>query len=180
MLSRVRRLEELSVGILDGFTCGDDWTDNWLADRAGGQLKSGLCAMHVGLDKDDAPIGFFTLSTCQIMPTDALQKKHHGSNRTPFGALCIGELAIRADLRDRGLGYRTQLLNHAIFLACDIAHVAGVSLIAVSPHSDDEHLLRWYRHNGFVASPTGSRYYMPIRKAKERIGALGEDYFHFG
>ena len=67
MLSRVVRLEELDEGVLDGFTCGDEWMDNWLANKASRQLKSGLCAMHVGLDEDGSVIGFFTLATCQVI-----------------------------------------------------------------------------------------------------------------
>lgn len=179
MLSRVARFEDLDESVLDGFTCGDVWMDGWLANKASRQLKSGLCAMHVGLGEDGLPIGFFTLATCQVMPTDVLKKERHGYNRMPFGALLIGELAVRADLRGSGLGYGVQLLNHAIFIACNISHDAGVAFIVVDPLGGNEHICRWYQHNGFVASPGGSRHYMPIRKARERIDALGEDYFRF-
>lgn len=102
MLRRVARLEELDEGVLDGFACGDDWMDCWLANKADRQLKSGLCAMHVGLDEEGSPIGFFTLTSCQVIPTDVLKRERHGYNRIPFGALLIGELAVRADLGGSG------------------------------------------------------------------------------
>lgn len=34
MLNRVVRYEELDEGVLDGFTCGDEWMDDWLANKA--------------------------------------------------------------------------------------------------------------------------------------------------
>ena len=179
MLSKVVRLEELDEGVFDGFTCGDDWMDNWLANKASRQLKSGLCAMHVGLDEEGSPVGFFTLAACQLMPTDVLKRERHGYNRMPFGALLIGELAVRSDLRG-GLGYGAQLLNHAIYVACNISHDVGVSFLVVDPLGGNEHICRWYQHNGCVPSPQGSRHYMSMRKAKEHIDALGEDYFLLG
>lgn len=180
MLRRVSRLSELDPSVLDGFTCGDEWMDDWLTRKAPRQLAGGLCVMHVGLDEDGKAVGFFTLSNCQLEPACISRKERHGFNRTPFGAFLIGEIAVREDLRHTEYGYGVRLLNHAIKLACDIAKDVGASFVVVDPRDGDEGLCRWYRRNGFVCSPEGFRHYLPIRTARDRLDRLGDDYFVFG
>ena len=51
VLKRVSRLSTLDSDILDGFTCGDEWMDDWVSRKAPRQLSCGLCVMHVGLDE---------------------------------------------------------------------------------------------------------------------------------
>lgn len=180
MLSKVSRLEDLDDGILDGFKSGNDWIDDWLANKSRRQIDHDLCMVHVGVDESGDPIGFFTLSVCQIVPADVSRRERHGFSKMSFGALLIGELAVRSDLRHCGMGYGTRLLRHAIHLGCDISRDAGVSFIVVDPLDGDEDLCRWYQHIGFkAAAGGGSRHYLPIRTAREIVAELGEDYFAF-
>lgn len=180
MLSRVARLEDLDDGILDGFLSGDAWMDDWLENKSRRQIDHGLCSVHVGIDDNGEAVGFFTLSTCQIIPADVSRRERHGFNNTAFGALLIGELAVRSDLRHCGLGYGTKLLHHAIRLACDISRDAGVSFVVVDPLGGDDDLCRWYQHIGFkAASGGGFRHYLSIRAAREMVEKLGKEYFVF-
>lgn len=179
MLSRVVRFSELDPSVLEGFSCGDEWMDDWLVRKAPRQLKSNLCVMHVGLDEKGAAAGFFTLSNCQLEPTTVAKRERHGFNRTPFGAFLIGELAVRSDLRHTEYGYGVRLLNHAIKLACDLALDVGASFIAVDPREGNERLCQWYQRNGFVRAPEGFRHYLPIKRARVELEKLGEEYFVF-
>lgn len=179
MLSRVVRADGLDPSIFDGFSCGDEWMDDWLARKAPRLLSNGLCVMHVGLDEEGKAVGFFTLSVSQIEPSGVTRKDRHGFSRTPFGAFLIGEIAVRADLRHSEYRYGVRLLNHAIRLACDLALDAGASFIVVDPLGGDDHLCGWYQRNGFKCAPEGFRHYLPIRLARERLRDYEDDCFVF-
>lgn len=179
MLKKVSRLSKLDPGILDGFTCGDEWMDDWVSRKALRQLSHGLCVMHVGLDEHDIPVGFFTLANCQIGASDISRRERHGFQRTPFGSLLIGEIAVRADLRHSDYHYGVRLLNHAVKIACDLSLDSGIAFIVVDPRDGNDRLCRWYQSNGFVCTPEGFRHYMPIRVAREQVAKLGDEYFVF-
>jgi GNAT superfamily N-acetyltransferase len=133
--------------ILDDFSCGEAWLDEWLKKRALRNQASGASRCFVIAD-GRAVVGYYCLSAGAIGHV-AAPKSMRRNMPDPLPVLLLGRLAIDRNRQNTGLG--RALLRDAMLRAVHIASDAGVFAILV--HALSDAAKRFYMSRGFVESP---------------------------
>lgn len=137
---------------LDAFSCGKDELDQWLKARARRNEAAGHSRTYVLTEAgDDRVIGYYALAAGALARSGA-PKRFQRNAPDPIPVIILARLAVDAAFRDRHSGTGRWLLKDALLRAAasaDIVAARGVSVQAL-----DEEAARFYRHFGFVASPS--------------------------
>ena len=129
----------------DGFECGSEALNRYLARQAGQDVRKRVAACYIAMAVEtDEIAGFYTLSAAQI---DFSALGDDWTKRMPrypdVPAVRLGRLAI--DLRHQGKGLGSTMLVDAVRRILD----ADIAAAMVVVDAKDENAARFYLHHGF-------------------------------
>jgi GNAT superfamily N-acetyltransferase len=102
----------------------------------------------------------------EVRHVDAPVRVAKGMPRYPIPLLVLARLAVHSNWQGRGIG--AGLLLDALGRALQVADIVGVRSLAV--HAKDDAAARFYRHFGFMPSPTDSRHLFMLMKDIRAVG----------
>lgn len=133
--------------LLDGFDCGNDALNAWLAGRARRNQIEGSSRTWV-VTADDRVVAFYASSTAVVLRAHATGRAARNQPE-PIPALLLGRLAVDESWQGRGLG--SALLKHFILKSLEIAQITGVRVLLV--HAKTGEAAAFYSRYGFEPSP---------------------------
>ncbi|AWN51239.1 GNAT family N-acetyltransferase [Methylobacterium sp. 17Sr1-1] len=139
--------------IVDGFTCGHPALDRFLIRHALQAQAANSARTYVALESAEV-VGFHTLIAGEVQHANAPDRIVKGMPRHPIPLLILARLAVHTRLQGKGLG--ASLLRDALDRALQAIDLIGARALAV--HAKDEAAASFYRHFGFVPSPTDPRH----------------------
>jgi predicted GNAT family N-acyltransferase len=142
--------------------------DSYLKERAGKDVKRGLCSVHI-LVEDTTIIGFYTLSpfTLQMSEIPADIAKKYPSNLL-LPCWLIGRLAVDIHFQKQKFG--ELLLNDALLTALTLSEKAGGYCVIVD--AKNENVKPFYRKYGFKPILDDAlRMYLPLSLISKRNNA---------
>lgn len=135
------------------FACGQTDLDRFLTRHALQALQAGSALTYVGLSTQ-AVIGFYTLVVGAVRHAGAPERVIKGIPRHPLPLMALARLAVHRDWRGRRIG--SGLLLDALMRNLQATDIGGIRALAVQVK--DETAASFYRHFGFVPSPTDARH----------------------
>lgn len=154
------RIEKLHrTHAVEEFTCGQPELDRFLIRHALQAQQAGSALTYVGLS-DKAVIGFYSLVVGEVRHADAPERVVKGMPRHPIPLMVLARLAVHSDWQGRRIG--AGLLLDALTRTLQAADIGGIRALAV--HAKDEAAASFYRHFGFMPSPTDKRHLFMLIK----------------
>ncbi len=148
------RIEKLRrTHAVEGFDCGRPELDRFLIRHALQAQQANSSQTYVALS-NAAVVGYYTFVVGQVEHAEAPARVVKGMPRHPVPLMVLARLAVHKDWQSRGLG--AGLLRDALDRTLQVADIAGVRALAV--HAKDDAAASFYRHFGFVESPTDPRH----------------------
>jgi GNAT superfamily N-acetyltransferase len=138
---------------VEEFTCGQPELDRFLIRHALQAQQMNSSQTYVGLS-DKTVIGFYTIVAGEVRHADAPERVVKGMPRHPIPLLILARLAVHSEWQGQGIG--AGLLLDALGRTLQVADIVGVRSLAV--HAKDDSAAAFYRHFGFVPSPTDARH----------------------
>lgn len=160
-------IEKLSRShVVEPFTCGQPDLDRFLVRHALQAQQSNSSQTYVAV-RDGEVLGFYTFVAGEVQHADAPERVVKGMPRHPIPLLVLARLAVHSKLQGCGVG--AGLLLDAVGRALQVAEVIGVRALAV--HAKDDGAAAFYRHFGFIPSPTDPRHlFMLIKDIRSAAG----------
>lgn len=161
------RIEKLNrTHAVEEFTCGQPELDRFLIRHALQAQQASSSQTYVGVS-DKTVVGYYTIVAGEVRHADAPERVVKGMPRHPIPLLILARLAVHSDWQGRGIG--AGLLLDALGRTLQVADIVGVRSLAV--HAKDDAAAAFYRHFGFVPSPTDSRHlFMLIKDIRAAAG----------
>lgn len=163
------RIEALSAAHdRQGFSCGVEALDGYLARQAGQDMRRRVSNCFVALPEGGAAItGYYTLAAASIPVQDLPQEQTRRLPRYPvLPAVLIGRLAV--DQRFKGQQLGAALLFDAILRALR----AEPAVLTVLVDAKDDTAASFYRHHGFEGfSARPQTLFLPIDTAARLLQA---------
>ena len=154
------RIEKLNrTHAVEEFTCGRPDLDRFLIRHALQAQQMNSSQTYVALS-DKIVIGFYTIVAGEVRHIDAPERVIKGMPRHPIPLLVLARLAVHSGWQGRGIG--AGLLLDALGRVLQVADIIGVRAIAV--HAKDDSAAAFYRHFGFMPSPTDDRHLFMLIK----------------
>ncbi len=151
---------------VEQFTCGQPELDRFLIRHALQAQQSNASQTYVAVG-DGEVVGFYTIVAGEARHADAPERVVKGMPRHPIPLLVLARLAVHINAQGRGLG--RGLLLDALERTLQVADVIGVRALAV--HAKNEPAAAFYRHFGFMPSPTDPRHlFMLIKDIRVAAG----------
>jgi GNAT superfamily N-acetyltransferase len=144
---------------VEDFTCGEPELDRFLIRHALQAQQMNSSQTYVGVS-DKTVIGFYTIVAGEVRRVDAPERVVKGMPRHPIPLLVLARLAVHSNWQGHGVG--AGLLLDALGRVLQVADIVGVRAIAV--HAKDDSAAGFYRHFGFMPSPTDSRHLFMLMK----------------
>lgn len=144
---------------VEQFTCGQPELDRFLIRHALQAQQSNSSQTYVAVS-DDEIVGFYTIVAGEVQHAHAPERVIKGMSRHPIPLLVLARLAVHINAQGRGIG--SGLLLDALGRTLQVADMIGVRALAV--HAKDDQAAAFYRHFGFVPSPTDTRHLFMIIK----------------
>jgi len=137
---------------LDGFRCGEQALDDWLARHARPAQAAETARVYVTTLADQRTVvGYYALAAAQVEPSDATQRARKGQPRTRvIPAILLVRLAV--DERHQGDGIGRSLLQDAVLRSAQAADAIGARLLLV--HAKHPDAKTWCLQYGFEPSPS--------------------------
>lgn len=132
---------------IEGFDCGDDTLNRWLAEKALHNQSEGGSRTWVVTDRARV-VAYYASSTAVLLHAGATGRARR-NQPDPLPALLLGRLAV--DTKHQGERLREALLKHSIVKSLEVAQITGVRILLV--HAQDENAASFYRRYGFESSP---------------------------
>jgi GNAT superfamily N-acetyltransferase len=133
--------------VLDGFDCGDERLNDWLAGKARRNQVEGASRTWV-VTAEDRVVAFYASSTAVVLRAQAT-KRAARNQPDPLPALLLGRLAVDEKWQGHGLG--AALLKHFILKSLEVAQITGVRVLLV--HAKTAEVAAFYMRYGFEPSP---------------------------
>ena len=142
---------------VEGFSCGTEPIDRWVATRALGAKKAGTAVVYATF-AERRLAGFYSLSAQSIVRCDT---SGWISRNAPehIPVILLGMLGV--DERFQGLGLGHDLLLDAVRRAQSVADQIGARAIVVDPFDDAARA--FYLHHGFRDLPGTTRMFAKLR-----------------
>lgn len=144
---------------VEKFTCGQPDLDRFLIRHALKAQQMNSSQTYVGLSGKTV-IGFYTIVAGEVRHADAPERVAKGMPRHPIPLLILARLAVHSEWQGRGIG--AGLLLDALGRTLQVADMIGVRSLAV--HAKDNSAAAFYRHFGFIPSPTDSHHLFMLIK----------------
>ena len=164
------RIEKLHrTHAVERFTCGQPELDRFLIRHALRAQQANSSQTYVAVTDNDV-IGFYTIVAGEVHHAAAPERVAKGMPRHPIPLLVLARLAVHAKAQGRGVG--SGLLLDALGRTLQVSDVIGVRALAV--HAKDDRAVTFYRHFGFIPSPTDARHlFMIIKDIRLAAGQKG-------
>lgn len=160
-----RRVEKLRQDhAAEGFDCGREELNRYLALHAWTDQRAGASQSYLGLS-GDAVIGYHTLVVGQISRGDSPERLLKGLAHRPVPVMLLARLAV--DRRWQGQGVGKGLLKDAMRRTLQAADIAGIRAFAV--HAKDAGARAFYEKFEFIPSPTDPLHLFVLLKDVRRI-----------
>lgn len=144
------RVEKLSrKHAVDAFDCGEEPLNRFLIRYALPNQQANASQTYVGLSGETI-VGLYTLVVGEVAYEGAPDRLTKGLARHPVPIMPLARLAVSKDWQGRGVG--SGLLRDAILRTLQAADIAGIRAFTV--HAKDDRARSFYRHFGFVESPS--------------------------
>lgn len=153
---------------VERFTCGQPELDRFLSRHAMQAQQANSSQTYVAV-RDGEVLGFYTFVAGEVQHADAPERVVKGMRRHPIPLLVLARLAVNSNAQGRGIG--AGLLLDALGRALQVADVIGVRALAV--HAKDDGATAFYRHFGFMPSPTDPRHLFMLIKDIRRAAVQG-------
>jgi GNAT superfamily N-acetyltransferase len=154
------RIEKLNrTHALEEFSCGQAELDRFLIRHALQAQQAESSQTYLALD-DKRVIGFYSLVVSEVKHADAPERVAKGMPRFPIPLLVLARLGVHREWQGRRVG--AGLLLDALGRTLQVADIAGTRALAV--HAKDDSAASFYRHFGFVPSPTDGRHLFMLIK----------------
>jgi GNAT superfamily N-acetyltransferase len=144
---------------VERFTCGQPELDRFLIRHALQAQQSNSSQTYVAVS-DNEIVGFYTIVAGEVQHAQAPERVVKGMSRHPIPLLVLARLAVHTAAQGRGIG--SGLLLDALGRTLQVADMIGVRALAV--HAKDDQAVAFYRHFGFMPSPTDARHLFMIIK----------------
>ena len=105
-------------------------------------------------------IAYYSLAAGAVEHAAAPQRVSQGLGRYPVPVILLARLAVNKNEQRRGLG--KALVKDALKKAAAAAEIIGIRALLV--HAKDDEARDWYRHLGFVSSPTDANHLFLLMK----------------
>ncbi len=128
------------------FDCGYPELNQYLRHYAFKNDQLSIGKTFIALTKAEEIVGYFTLSTAQIVTESLPDELRIKLPRYPVPAFRIGKLAV--DRRFQGSGAGRWMLTHALQKALEVSR--NVGLFAVLVDAIDEKAKQFYLKYGFI------------------------------
>jgi GNAT superfamily N-acetyltransferase len=159
-MSEPPRIEKLQrTHAVENFTCGQPDLDRFLIRHALQAQQSNASQTYVALSGAEV-VGFHTIVVGEVLHADAPERVTKGMPRHPIPLLVLARLAVHTQWQGRRIG--AGLLRDALQRTLQVADIAGVRALAV--HAKDDAAAAFYKHFGFMPSPTDSRHLFMLMK----------------
>jgi len=147
------------------FDCGVEALDRYFRTQVGQDIERRVAACFTALDHQGSIAGYYTLASASVSLADLPESLARKLPRYPsVPAVRMGRLAVARSRQGAGLG--AALLFDALRRAVS-AEIAAYALLV---DAKDESAARFYRHHGFIASPSNSRLvFLPLANVKHLI-----------
>jgi GNAT superfamily N-acetyltransferase len=161
------RVEKLTrQHAVDGFDCGQEALNRFLVRFALPNQQANASQTYVGL-ADDAVIGFYTLTVGEVTFEEAPERLTKGFAHHPVPIMLLARLGVSLSMQGKGVG--AGLLKDAMRRTMQAADIAGIRAFAV--HAKDEAASAFYKHFGFVPSPTDQLHlYLLVKELRRAAG----------
>jgi GNAT superfamily N-acetyltransferase len=151
---------------VEQFTCGQPELDRFLIRHALRAQQSNSSQTYVAVS-DNEIVGFYTIVAGEVQHAQAPERVVKGMSRHPIPLLVLARLAVHTKAQGRGIG--SGLLLDALGRTLQVADMIGVRALAV--HAKDDRAVAFYRHFGFMPSPTDARHlFMIIKDVRHAAG----------
>lgn len=151
---------------LDGFDCGDQALNVWLAKHARASHRADLARTYLALADDDVLVGCVSLTTGSVDRDDAPRRFARGMPGHPLPTILIARLAVAREWQGRRIGSR--LLAEALRMAVGASDAVAARLVVVD--AIDEDAAAFYRRWGFVDLPENPlRLYRKISEIRRSL-----------
>ncbi|MEQ1888486.1 MAG: GNAT family N-acetyltransferase [Alphaproteobacteria bacterium] len=148
-----------------GFDSGQPVLDEWLRNTAARNEASGASRTYVICDGAKV-LAYYCLANGAVTHA-ASPGKIRRNMPDPIPVMILGRLAVDSSLHARGIG--RGLLKDAILRTLNASEIAGIRAMLV--HAINEDAARFYRHNGFLESPSDSLLLMlPLDTIRKALG----------
>ncbi len=144
---------------VEAFDCGQPELDRFLVRHALQAQRMNSSQTYVGLSGKTV-IGFYTIVAGEVRHADAPGRVVKGMPRHPIPLLVLARLAVHSEWQGRGVG--AGLLLDALERTLQAADIIGARALAV--HAKDDSAAAFYRHFGFMPSPTDKRHLFMLIK----------------
>ena len=138
---------------IEAFDCGQPELNRFLIRHALQAQQANSSQTYVGLS-DKTIIGYYTIVAGEVRHADAPARVVKGMPRFPIPLLILARLAVHREQQGRGIG--AGLLLDALERTLQAADIVGARALAV--HAKDDSAASFYRHFGFMPSPTDKRH----------------------
>lgn len=161
------RIEKLDrTHAVEQFTCGQPELDRFLTRHALQAQQANSSQTYVAVSEGEV-LGFYTFVAGEVRHAEAPERVVKGVPRHPIPLLVLARLAVHSKAQGRGLG--AGLLVDALGRTLQVADIIGIRALAV--HAKDDSAAAFYRHFGFVPSPTDARHlFMLIKDIRSAAG----------
>ena len=150
----------------EGFECGEDSLDTWLARHARQAEASGTARVFVTTIDGETVVGFYALAAASVVPKDATERLMRGqSKHQPVPAILLGRLAVDSDHQGNQLG--RSLLQDALLRSATAADSIGGRAVIV--HAISDRAASFYERFGFEASPTDPHHLILLMKDLRKL-----------
>jgi GNAT superfamily N-acetyltransferase len=154
------RIEKLNrTHAVERFSCGRPELDRFLTRHALAAQQSNSSQTYVAVTGGEI-VGFYTIVAGEVHHADAPERVVKGMPRHPIPLLVLSRLAVHTSAQRRGIG--SGLLLDALGRTLQVADVIGVRALAV--HAKDDQAVAFYRHFGFMPSPSDPRHLFMLIK----------------
>jgi GNAT superfamily N-acetyltransferase len=148
------RIEKLQrTHEIETFDCGQPELNRFLIRHALQAQQANSSQTYVGLSGKTV-IGFYTIVAGEVRHADAPERVAKGMPRYPIPLLILARLAVHSKWQGRGIG--AGLLLDALGRTLQAADIVGARALAV--HAKDDSAASFYRHFGFMPSPTDKKH----------------------
>ena len=152
---------------VEEFTCGQPELDRFLIRNALRAQQANSSQTYVAVSGNEI-VGFYTIVAGEVNHADAPERVVKGMPRHPIPLLVLARLAVLTKAQGRGVG--SGLLLDALGRTLQVADVVGVRALAV--HAKDDKAAAFYRHFGFLRSPTDPHHLFMIIKDIRRAAGV--------
>ena len=167
MVFRIEKLRRDHA--VDAFNCGESALNRFLGRFAFQAQLAGGSQTYLALN-DDAVVGYYTLVFGNVRFEDAPERLTKGMARHPVPLMILARLAISLQWQGKGLG--AGLLKDAMLRTLAAADIAGLRALAV--HAKDDTAQSFYRHFGFIESPSDPMHlFVLIKDVRNLLSANG-------